>query len=739
MNKVILRPAVKLMGALRYKSKFLLILSCFLVPMLVLSVMFLKELSEASSITRQEQRGVEYLQMLNNVQKEVTNHRGMQVALLHGGSNFRHKITAKRGEIDQLFGVLVELDKKHRVQLGLDMRAEALLQAWVDVKKSNATSTAEVYAAHQKLMDDFKAVNRAVSLAAQLVLDPEISGYLLTSLSFNRLPALSANITELRRISSESAFSRTLTPENSTRLSVAKEALLVNLDALEFELHVAYQADAHIRTQLEANGLATLTAARNYLHYLDRELTAKTLTLDTEQTFNEGSLALDKIWALDVALDPVLSNTFESRLKQQQIQEWMAYSLTMLVLLVSIYLFIGFYWVVQQAIAQITDGAQRVADGKLDTRIKIAAQDEMVSIAESFNTMAAELAARALRDEQDKQAEAYRAAELVAHLAALRTHIEQVASGDLSKRILVSGNDDLANLGRNLNTMTERLAQVTAGTGIAINSIYSAVGELQHAIVGQSSGASEQAAAVNETTAALDQIKGMAAQAMERAQVLGETAERSRRESEQGSTAVEQASVGMMGILQRMDGIAQTILALSEQTQQIGEITAVVTNLAQQSKMLALNAAIEAAKAGEAGKGFAVVAAEVRELAEQSQHATAQVQKILQNIRHATDRAVTATEEGSKGVDAGILSVRRTGEVMQKLSTVVRETAMVSQQISAVVKQQFIGLEQVTNAMKDINKVTTQFVINTQQSRTFSADIAQVADKLRDSISVYKL
>jgi methyl-accepting chemotaxis protein len=133
------------------------------------------------------------------------------------------------------------------------------------------------------------------------------------------------------------------------------------------------------------------------------------------------------------------------------------------------------------------------------------------------------------------------------------------------------------------------------------------------------------------------------------------------------------------------------------------------------------------------------VAAEVRELAEQSQQSTAQVQKILQDIRHATDRAVMATEEGSKGVDAGMLSVQRSGDVMRQLNEVVRETTIASHQITAVVKQEFLGLEQVTNAMKDINKVTTQFVVNTQQSKIASEDISKVVWKLHESVSAYRL
>lgn len=329
--------------------------------------------------------------------------------------------------------------------------------------------------------------------------------------------------------------------------------------------------------------------------------------------------------------------------------------------------------------------------------------------------------------------------DLETRLATYQAFIANVAQGDLSRRLDIAGDDDLARLGSNLNNMTESLAGMASGTTAAIDTIYGTLEQLQSSISSQSAGASQQAAAVNETTTSLDEIKAMSAQTMEKVQVLGEMAERSRRESEQGGAAVEQAIVGMSAIRERVEGIAQTILALSEQTQQIGEITAVVTNLAQQSKMLALNASIEAAKAGEAGKGFAVVAAEVRELAEQSQQSTAQVQKILQDIRHATDRAVMATEEGSKGVDVGMVSVQRSGEVMRQLGEVVRETAMASQQITAVVRQGFIGLEQVTMAMKELNKVTAQFVGSAQQSKDSSVELRNVAEHLRDSVSLYKL
>lgn len=319
-----------------------------------------------------------------------------------------------------------------------------------------------------------------------------------------------------------------------------------------------------------------------------------------------------------------------------------------------------------------------------------------------------------------------------------RAFIGEVAAGDLRNRIKVEGMDDLATLGENLNGMTESLSGMALEIKGSSSIMNTTLEELQAAINAQSSGASEQAAAVIETTTTLQQIKSTSSQTLGKAQTLGEVAERTRREGEQGLEVVEQAIKGMKDVQDHVMGIAQTILALSEHSQQIGEITSVVTTLAQQSKMLALNASIEAAKAGEAGKGFAVVAAEVRDLAEQSQQSTAQVQKILQDIRHATDRAVMATEQGSKGVDAGVVLVERAGDVMKKLSGVIQEAVLASQQIVSAVRQEATGIDQASLAMVEINKVIAQFVSGAQQSKQAVSDLSSLARKLLESVAKYK-
>lgn len=328
---------------------------------------------------------------------------------------------------------------------------------------------------------------------------------------------------------------------------------------------------------------------------------------------------------------------------------------------------------------------------------------------------------------------------ILKHVNIFRSHSGRIASGDLTQRINVESNDEIGQLGKDLNTMTDSLATITKQITEATHHMVTTLEEVRHAVDAQSSGASEQASSINEITASLEEIEKSSTQTMEKAQALGEVAERTREKGQLGLEAVEQSVSGMKTVRDKVQTIAQTILELSTQTQQVGEITAVVNTLAQQSKMLALNASIEAAKAGEAGKGFAVVAAEVKNLAEQSEQSTTQVQKILEDIRHATEKAVMATEEGTKGVDLGTNLVEQTGEIVRSLTDVIHETTVATQQIEAAVRQEGVGIEQITAGMNEINQVTASFVESVKQTTEAMANLADITKSLKNYIEMYKV
>ncbi len=324
-------------------------------------------------------------------------------------------------------------------------------------------------------------------------------------------------------------------------------------------------------------------------------------------------------------------------------------------------------------------------------------------------------------------------------VAGYRRFIANVATGDLTRRIEAVGDDELGSLGDQLNDMVYKLASMARSVNEAGSSMMVAVEQLQQSVSSQSAGAAQQASAVSETATTLEEIRVTSNQTRDKARSLGQAAERTREEGERGLQTVQGTIAAMQDIRTKVESIARNILALSEQTQQIGDITGLVSNMAQQLKILALNASIEASKVGEAGKGFAVVASEVRELAEQSQEATTQIRTILHDIQRATDRSVMATEEGIKGVDEGMRLVDQAGTAMRDLTQVIRETSLAGQQIVAAVGQEASGIDQIAAAMKDINGATKQFLAATQQTKQTALSLGDIAGALRASAAVYKV
>jgi methyl-accepting chemotaxis protein len=331
-------------------------------------------------------------------------------------------------------------------------------------------------------------------------------------------------------------------------------------------------------------------------------------------------------------------------------------------------------------------------------------------------------------------------------------YMTEVAQGNLSARLSLEapgsaspGEDGetseapLLVLGRQMNKTVASLQDMIERIRGVANDLSAATAEILAATSQQVSGASEQSAAIAQTTTTVDELKTIADQSVARAQEVAGASQRTVEVSRAGREAVQETVGSMAHIRARVEGIAENILTLSEQTQQIGEIIATVNEIASQSNILALNASVEAARAGEYGKGFAVVAAEVRSLAEQSRQATAQVRAILSDIQQATNATVMATEEGTKGVEEGAQLAEQTGAAIDRLAEVIGESAQAAAQLVAGGRQQASGVEQMAVAMQNINQATVNSLASVRQTEKTARELNDLARNLLEVVGQYQL
>lgn len=227
------------------------------------------------------------------------------------------------------------------------------------------------------------------------------------------------------------------------------------------------------------------------------------------------------------------------------------------------------------------------------------------------------------------------------------------------------------------------------------------------------------ASAVNETTTTMDELEASSRQSAEQAKSSAAGAQQALHLTEIGTQSVGR-SLEAQGILkEKVTGIAQQILQLSEQTAQIGNISKLVSEIANQTNMLALNAAVEAVRAGEQGKGFAVVASEIRKLADQSQKSAQKINTLVGDIQGAIHSTVLVTHEGTKTVDRGVNIAQETADALNGVRDSINEVVMSSQQIALNAQEQVTAIEQVVEAMNSLNvgaKETVQGIANTRES-----------------------
>jgi methyl-accepting chemotaxis protein len=275
------------------------------------------------------------------------------------------------------------------------------------------------------------------------------------------------------------------------------------------------------------------------------------------------------------------------------------------------------------------------------------------------------------------------------------------------------------------------LRMVTAPIRGAIQALTASSAEILTGATQQAAGMRQQNSAVAETVATVDEVLQTSEQAAQRARVVAESAQRATEAGHSGRQAVLDTVASMDEVKSQSSSIAESILALSERAQAIGEIIAAVNEIAEQTNLLALNAAIEASRAGEHGRGFSVVAGEIKTLADQSKKATTQIRTILGEIQKSTNTAVMVTEEGTKSVQQAIQAANEAGSTITVLVDMIAEAAQSAMQITASAGQQATGMSQIHQAMSQIKETSVQNLAATRQAEQAAQNLHVVGTRLK--------
>ncbi len=312
---------------------------------------------------------------------------------------------------------------------------------------------------------------------------------------------------------------------------------------------------------------------------------------------------------------------------------------------------------------------------------------------------------------------------LVAPIRAAAGMLQDIAQGegDLTKRLVVSTRDELAEMAKWFNIFVEKLQEIIQGMAgdsekmqRSAHSLSAISGEMTKGSANTSAKAGSVAAAMEQMSAnmanvsrSMEETTGgvnvVAAAVEEMTATINEIAETSEKARLITDKAVKQAAESSV----RVD-------ELGVSAQEISKVLETISDISDQVDLLALNATIEAARAGEAGKGFAVVAGEIKELAKQTAEATDEIKGRIEGIQRNTDAAVTQ---------------------IRSISSIVGENSEIVNNIATAVEEQSVTASEISQSVATISQGIQDVNINVAESSAVSQDVAREIAEVNQAAS----
>ncbi len=254
--------------------------------------------------------------------------------------------------------------------------------------------------------------------------------------------------------------------------------------------------------------------------------------------------------------------------------------------------------------------------------------------------------------------------------------------------------------------------------------------QIEHAAQGasvQSERTTETASAMEQMNASVIGVAGNAADAVKSADQAHAMADEGRQQVHVAMKSIAAVETDVLELQLKMQ-------SLGEQTQTVGRIVAVITDIADQTNLLALNAAIEAARAGEAGRGFAVVADEVRKLAEKTMQATQEVTSSISSIQNGTSGAISATETVVERMVESSKQAEQSGIILKQIVDIVQGTAQQIEAIAAAAEEQARTSESINMAVEEVNRISVETADGMRLANEAVADLSSHAERLQNLI-----
>lgn len=351
---------------------------------------------------------------------------------------------------------------------------------------------------------------------------------------------------------------------------------------------------------------------------------------------------------------------------------------------VTLWIAVALIKIIEKSVKQLSDAAKEIALGHVDIKLEKYRNDEFGTLVDEYK-------------------------EVIENIKYQAKIAEEVAHGNLTVTVNPKSQEDL--LGNSLKQLVEDNFHILSNIKAVGNQVTTNSSQVAGASQSLAQGSTEQASAIQQITASIDEI--------------AEKTKKNAKEANSAAELVVQAIKDVKYGNAQMHDMMTAMEDINRASESISKIIKVIDDIAFQTNILALNAAVEAARAGEAGKGFAVVAEEVRNLAAKSAAAASETAELIED-------SISKVSTGSRLADD-------TAKALETITGVVQQSEAIINGIAESSNYQATAVSQINQAIAQVSQVVQTTSATSEECAAASEELSNLAARMHDLLSSYNL